>query len=199
MDFPRCSCDISTESVNNTKYHNHKFDLGMRRFFLGPMYYKGNESRLKHYKKFCFSRLFGCYDTSKYQDIILKFYNTTVSHDYIIKSYKELKEEAMQFEGYKLREKEIEKYINDLLYYLELKYKKKVETTPFPKNQKYEKLLQIVSSPKTKSLLRLTIPSLAESYYLFSYIPHIYHSIDESILCELIKLAKRILYLHNNN
>ncbi|SBS96699.1 hypothetical protein PMALA_056130 [Plasmodium malariae] len=163
------------------------------------MYYKGDESKPKHYKKSCFSKLLRCYDTSKYQDIILNSYNPTVSFDYIIKLYTELKEEAMQIEGYEPRAKEIEDYINDLLYYLKLKYKNKIKKTPFPKIEKYEKLLDIVSSPKTKSLLRLNIPSLAESYYLFSYIPHLDPSIDEVILCELITQANHILSLHKKN
>ncbi|SBT01020.1 hypothetical protein PMALA_079380 [Plasmodium malariae] len=199
MDIPGCLCDINTESVNNKKYHNHKFDLGMRRFFLGPMYYEGDKSKQKHYKKYCFSNLLGCYDTSKYKDIILNSYNPNVSDAALVELYNELKEEAKKYDGYRPREKEIEKYIYYLLYYLKLKYKKRVVTASPPKKEKYEKLLQIVSSPKTKNLLRLTIPKLAESYYLFSYIPYIDHSIDEVILSDLIGQANTILSLHNKN
>ncbi|SBS95824.1 hypothetical protein PMALA_049500, partial [Plasmodium malariae] len=189
--------DVSTESVNNTKYHNHKFDLGVRRFFLGPMYYAGDDSIPKHYKKYCFSSFFRCYDTSKYKDIIIDSYNPKVCNAAIIKLYYELKEEARQYYGYTRRAKKIVKYINDLLYYLKLKYKKRVETASPPKKEKYETLLQIVSSPKIKNLLKLTIPRLAESYYLFSYIPHMDNSIDEVILSDLIEQANTILSLHN--
>ncbi|SBS92535.1 hypothetical protein PMALA_036460 [Plasmodium malariae] len=199
MDIPGCLCDVSTESLNNTKYHNHKFDLGMRRFFLGPMYYEGDDSIPKHYKKYCFSNFLRCYDTSKYKDIIIGSYNPNVSNAAIVKLYNELKEDAEKCDGYKPRAVEIVKYINNLLFYLQLKYKKKIETASPTKKEKYEKLLQVVSSPKIKNLLRLTIPRLAESYCLFSYIPHIDHSIDEVILSVLIKQANSILSLHNKN
>ncbi|SBT85500.1 Plasmodium exported protein, unknown function [Plasmodium malariae] len=193
------AADASTESVNNTKYHNHKFDLGVRRFFLGPMYYAGDDSIPKHYKKYCFSSFFRCYDTSKYKDIIIDSYNSNVSNAAIVKLYNELREEAEKYDGYKPRAIEIVKYINDLLYYLKLKYKKRVKTASPSKKEKYEKLLQIVSSPKIKNLLRLTIPRLAESYYIFSYITNIDHSIDEVILSDLIGQANSILSLHNKN
>ncbi|SBT86154.1 Plasmodium exported protein, unknown function [Plasmodium malariae] len=188
--------NVSIKTWNKKIYANDTLDVGISRL-LSTERYVGSKDRKKHLKKGCFPQIMGCIDTSKYLDIILNTYDSTVSNYFLAQLYEKLKENANQNEEeYISREKEIKKYIYTLLFYLELKYKNKLKTRRHSNNEKYKNFLQILSDPKTKKMLNLTIPMLAVTHYSFQYIPYLDPSLDEVILSELISYANSILDSH---
>ncbi|KAI4836260.1 hypothetical protein MKS88_004049 [Plasmodium brasilianum] len=191
---------ISRKSWNKKKYINNTLGVKVSRLLcIQKKYYQAGTKKRLNSKNSCFNDIKNC-DPSDYVAMILNSYDPSVSNEKLVKVYEELKENSMKNEGYIPRAKEIAKFITTLLYYLGIKYKKKLnKKSSHPKQEKYERLFQIISSPKTKNLLRLTIPSLAETKYIFSYSPHLNPSLDEVIFFELLSQANSVYASHNKN